>query len=72
MILFILFLWSISFGFTTLFHVGLARSLLDATGLTCLIVSIGYLLTIFYENRKHRTYINWMKIKNYETKREGF
>jgi hypothetical protein len=72
MIFFILFLWSISFGLATLFQVGLVRGLFDATGLTCLIVVIGYLLTIFYENRKHRTYIKWLQIKNYETEHEDF
>lgn len=71
MIFFIVFLWSVSFGVVTLFQIGLSRVLLDATGLTSLIIVMGYLLTIFYENRKHRIYINWMQIKNNETKREG-
>jgi hypothetical protein len=71
MALFILSLWVLSLCLTTLFHVGVARNLIDATGLTCLIIVIGYLLTIFYENLKHRTYINWMQIKSNETKREG-
>jgi hypothetical protein len=71
MISFILFLWAISFSLATLFQVDFPRSLLDATGLTCLSIVVGYILTIFYENRKHRTYINWLQIKNYETKRES-
>lgn len=71
MIIFILLLWSASFGLTTLFQFGLARSLIDATGLTCLSVVIGYILTIIYENRQHRTYINWIHLKNNETKHEG-
>lgn len=70
MILFILLLWPVSFGLAALFQVGLARSLIDATGLTCLSVVIGYILTIIYENRQHRTYINWIHLKNNETKRE--
>lgn len=72
MIPFILLLWSISFSLVILFHVGLARSFIDATGLTCLSVAIGYILTIFYEHRQHRIYINWIKFKDNETEPEGF
>lgn len=71
MILFIVSLWAISFGLASLFQIGLVRIFIDATGLTCSIIIIGYLLTFFYENLKHRTYINWMQIKSHETKREG-
>lgn len=72
MIPFILLLWLISFGLAALFQVDFTRVLIDATSLTSLSIATGYILTVFYEHRQHRTYINWIQLKNNETKHKGF
>ena len=60
-----------SFGVALLFQAGLLRSALDATALMLSSLVVGYILTIFYENRRYRTYINWMQIQKRETECKG-
>ena len=71
MVFLIVLLWSMSFGVALLFQAGLLRSALDATALMLSSLVVGYILTIFYENRRYRTYINWMQIQKRETECKG-